>query len=85
MPSYLINHFRADCPHCGKPLNSTAAAEPGVPQPGPGDLSVCWGCVNVIVFTVDGFRKPTAEEALEGMDMCHFIRCMKSEGMGPLG
>jgi hypothetical protein len=31
-------------------------------KPSEGDISLCWKCGGIAIFTEDGVRKPTAEE-----------------------
>lgn len=51
------------CPHCGR-LND-AHSSPDADRPGDGDVSVCWSCYGIGIFTADGIRLPTLEEKAE--------------------
>ena len=58
------------CPFCGHTLDA-ATAGPMTPEatPGPGDVTLCVGCVNVLIFDDDlKARKPTPAELAEVMD-----------------
>lgn len=55
--------MKTECPHCGRVNTHHATANPV--EPSPGDLSLCWKCGGISVFTEDGIRKPTDEEAAE--------------------
>lgn len=55
------------CPHCGKVNDAqTCITEPGA-SPEKGDVSLCFTCAGVAVFTGEGMtvRLPTDEEAAE--------------------
>lgn len=57
------------CPLCGYKLDSiTEAFGDGVPEPG--DISVCFGCANVLICTGNGpeIRAPTEAERNEAME-----------------
>lgn len=49
------------CPHCGRIHEIHGAVTPGA-TPTPGDVSICWGCTRVAIYTDDGLRKPTTAE-----------------------
>jgi NAD-dependent SIR2 family protein deacetylase len=54
MKRVYIKIFEATCPHCGKRLDSsTAADDNGERAPEPRDPSICNKCAGVSVFTDD--------------------------------
>jgi hypothetical protein len=71
------------CPHCGRLNEATTAADRDPEPPRPGDLTVCFGCVQVMEFYQDnlllGVRKFDvvqlgAEEAKEIEELQRTIR-----------
>jgi len=56
--------MRATCPYCGRENDQHRTDEPDQ-QPTPGDVSLCWKCGSLAIFTEDGVRKPTPEEDAE--------------------
>lgn len=52
------------CPHCGR-INEAHDGPTRDATPKPGDVSLCWGCGGVGIFTETGVRKPTPDEAAE--------------------
>jgi hypothetical protein len=53
------------CPRCGYKLDATTSTS-GDQKPEPGDLSLCFECGQISVFTEnDGMRVPTKDEELE--------------------
>ena len=52
------------CPYCGRENDSHTSADPR-DRPAPGDVSICWGCRQIGLFTDTGVRKPTAAEPAE--------------------
>lgn len=57
----------AICPHCGYQTDSAAAVSGGPTnvQPKPGDLSICFRCRGLAVFTATGLRFPTEQESAD--------------------
>lgn len=53
------------CPFCGRNNDANAATGDNPAPPQPGDVSICWGCHGVGVFTGSHIRKPTPEEEIE--------------------
>jgi hypothetical protein len=54
------------CPYCAKTLDADTGATPGGGGPRPGDIGICWGCLEPLVFDDDMHRrKPTPAEAIE--------------------
>jgi hypothetical protein len=58
------------CWACGRPRDAASAADPAddeSPAPGPGDVSLCFGCSEVAIFTGEGLRtrEPTEAERAE--------------------
>lgn len=51
------------CPNCGRVNDCHSDTEGNLPNPG--DVSICWKCSYVAVFTEDGVRSPTPEEEAE--------------------
>lgn len=52
------------CPHCGR-VNELAGGAPDK-APVEGDVSLCWQCGGIAIFTAGGSsRLPTHEEAIE--------------------
>lgn len=51
------------CPYCRR-VHELSNGAPGT-RPKPGDVSLCWGCGEVGIFTDDGIRRPTPEERAE--------------------
>lgn len=49
------------CLHCGR-VNDAHERRPGE-RPKSGDVSLCWGCAGIALFTDDGLRLPTESEA----------------------
>jgi hypothetical protein len=61
----------APCPYCGKATDADAPApgtDENVGAPGPGDVSVCFYCAGISIFTETGLRKPTEDERAELLD-----------------
>lgn len=56
--------MRTKCPHCGRVNTEHDGPTPDA-TPGPGDVSLCWRCGGLGIFTTDGVRKPTPEEEQE--------------------
>jgi hypothetical protein len=59
----------APCPYCGRVTDADSqfpTDEDAVP--GPGDVSVCFYCAGIALYTETGFRKPTDEERAELLD-----------------
>ncbi len=55
-----------NCPYCDKHLDSASSLEDATLIPTAGDVSVCIGCAEVVVFAENGgLRKPTSEESNE--------------------
>ena len=51
------------CPYCSKENDAaTPAGTDAEAVPGPGDVSVCFYCGGIAVFTETGLRKPTDAE-----------------------
>lgn len=53
------------CWSCGERLDDQTAAGPGRQTPAPGDVSVCFYCAAVGIFTEDDVREPTSAEAAD--------------------
>lgn len=56
------------CPHCGQvfTLTERTAADDQPAMPEAGDVTVCWGCAGVGMFTADGgVRLPEPAELAE--------------------
>lgn len=53
-----------DCHGCGSRIDCVTPVE-GLERPGPGDVSICWYCGIVAIFTETGARPPTAAEAMQ--------------------
>jgi hypothetical protein len=58
-----------NCPSCGRPNSAATHYRPsdGIEPPAEGDVSICWGCAKLAVFTGDGLnvRACTEEERAE--------------------
>lgn len=52
------------CAKCGKRLDGHFQTKPGT-VPEEGDVSICWYCQNVMIYTRTGLRPMTDEEKLE--------------------
>lgn len=52
------------CPTCGRTNESHAGPTPDS-VPDAGDLSLCWKCRSLAIYTDNGLRLPTAEELAE--------------------
>lgn len=52
------------CPHCGRVNEAHEGPTPGA-APAPGDVSICWACRGIGIYTEDGIRLPTPEEDAE--------------------
>ena len=54
-----------NCPSCGRPNPAATHAIPGdiEPPPAEGDVSICWGCAKLAVFTGDGLNVRACTEA----------------------
>lgn len=50
------------CPACGKDLDLHESTTGRHDTPKPGDLSLCWGCGSVGVYTESAIRRPTDDE-----------------------
>ena len=48
------------CPYCGR-VNEVHDHPEGA-KPKPGDVSICWGCRKVGIFTEDGIRQLSGAE-----------------------
>lgn len=64
------------CPHCGKRNDGHTAidGEPAVPKPG--DVSLCFTCGGLGIYTEDAMRKPTDDELFECMQDEQLKRAM---------
>ncbi len=52
----------ATCPSCGKKLDAATHPTEDV-APSPGDVTICLGCQDVLIFTEElGLRRPTEAE-----------------------
>ncbi len=55
----------ATCPSCGQKLDAATRFEDDL-EPSPGDVTICVGCQDVLVFTEElGLRQPTEAEIQE--------------------
>lgn len=61
-----LHHIKTTCPWCGK-LNTVVAPADGEAShpPTDNDVSMCFGCGEVSVFTNEKLRKPTEQETIE--------------------
>jgi hypothetical protein len=51
------------CPGCGEFQDGCTAIQPGCPPPEPGNISICWKCAEICIFTeIQTLRKVTKEE-----------------------
>lgn len=53
------HEYASGCPWCGRAMAGCLGVEEG---PKPGDISVCWSCAQVAVFTTHGLRRPEGDE-----------------------
>jgi hypothetical protein len=62
----ITRHEPATCPACGHPIDAAGTPEPGDDYvPAPGDVSICFGCGFVLIFTQNlKLRAPTPDEYL---------------------
>ena len=63
------------CPHCGRCNDRHDRTDDG-PGPQPENLSLCWGCGEISIFTVFGLRKPSDQERAEIMADPHVKRVL---------
>lgn len=56
--------MKTTCPHCDRLNTQHSALEPDA-KPDPGDVSLCWKCGGLAIFTENGVRKPTDDEEAE--------------------
>jgi hypothetical protein len=60
---------QSECLSCGRPLNSTSCVDGSDAAPSPGDVTVCFYCGLVMIFTDDlSLRDLTRDEMLEAID-----------------
>lgn len=59
-------HKPATCPWCGR-VNDSATGLNHNKRPKPGDVGVCIGCAELVVYEHDSFRKATDTERAEAM------------------
>ena len=71
----------ASCPSCEKKLD--AATHPtGDVAPSPGDVTICLGCQDILIFTEElGLRRPTDQE-LETLPLLEITQIQR--GLGQL-
>jgi glutaredoxin len=57
------------CPWCKRLNDAVTASEQnkGTKIPEPGDMAICYGCRNLLVFTDEGARRATPEEQNDAM------------------
>lgn len=55
-----------ECPACYASLSAATCAGPEARKPAPGDLTVCFYCATVLVYTENDLRLVT-EDDLEGL------------------
>lgn len=55
------------CPTCHR--DNELHSGPGGSAPQPGNVSLCWGCGAIGIFTAVGIRKATPEELVEIMEL----------------
>jgi hypothetical protein len=57
-------HKPSQCPYCGHLIDASTSAEDA--SPGPGDVTVCLNCREIVVFADDmSLRLPTEQELIE--------------------
>jgi hypothetical protein len=66
-----------ECLTCGEKINGAMEMQGTAAKPSPGDLSLCMYCGALAIFTSDGIRKPTPEEAHELADREDVIEAQK--------
>jgi hypothetical protein len=83
-PLHDVPTLRADagrCPHCFKLLDGHQALEGHDQRPGPGDVTVCFGCAAVLVFDDQlEVRAATDQERTEAMsqpEVARFVRMLQ--------
>lgn len=54
--------MKIDCPYCGRENDSHAPTDDPEDIPEDGDVSICWGCLNLSIFTEGGSIRPTSPE-----------------------
>ncbi len=71
------------CPHCGRV--NTLHEDRGGNTPEPGNISICWVCKGMGVFTETGIRIPTVEEwsELEADPEVRAVRAAMAESYTP--
>jgi len=55
--------LKTNCPHCGRLNDCHSTTDPS--EPSEGDVSLCWKCGGIAIFTEDGVRTPTPEEEVQ--------------------
>jgi hypothetical protein len=63
------------CPYCGRRNDLHDRTDDGA-GPQPGNVSLCWGCRGLSIFTVSGLRKPTDWELADIMADPHIRRIL---------
>jgi hypothetical protein len=53
------------CPYCGRENDSHASTDDPNSKPSEGDVSICYKCRNIGIFTEEGVRKASPEEDTE--------------------
>ena len=75
----------ASCPSCGKKLNAATHPTEDV-TPSPGDVTICFGCQDLLIFTEDlGLRRPTEAEieAFPLDEISRYQRALRELKSGP--
>ena len=68
------------CPTCHR--DNELHAGPGGAPPEPGNVSFCWGCGGIGIFTVIGVRKATPEELRKIMAYPEIKAALAAKAMG---
>ena len=75
----------ASCPSCGKKLDAATHPTEDV-APSPGDVTICLGCQDLLIFTEElGLRRPTEAEiqALPLDEISRYQRALNELKGGP--
>ncbi len=69
----------ATCPSCGKKLDAATTFDEDV-EPSPGDVTICLGCQDILIFTEElGLRRPTDQE-LETLPLLEISQMQRALG-----
>ena len=66
------------CPSCHRDNPEHANPSDLGAKPEPGDISLCFACAAIGIFTEDGVRKPTDEELAELLTHDNIIQAQKA-------